>query len=113
MIFSDSCACLGHWLIERILRLVSDSDETSAKSLLLQFRQLASATRSSSRVQHEFTVPCGFSTSFFTTGVYGVNFGFDLSKRFLSANASIANGHYFVAGASPTAQPQSRSRCLT
>jgi hypothetical protein len=48
------------------------------------------------------TVPCGFSTSFFTTGVYGVNFGFDISSRFLSANAAIANGHYFLAGVSPT-----------
>ena len=47
------------------------------------------------------TVPCGFSTNFFSTGVYGVNFGFEVDNRFLTANASANGGHYFVAGVSP------------
>jgi hypothetical protein len=47
------------------------------------------------------TVPCGFSTNFFATGVYGVDFGFEVDNRFLSANAFGHGGHYYLAGASP------------
>jgi hypothetical protein len=56
------------------------------------------------------TVPCGFSTNFFTTGVYGVDFGFEVDNRFLSANAFGHGGHYYVAGASPN--PSSASQVI-
>jgi len=56
------------------------------------------------------TVPCGFSTNFFTTGVYGVDFGFEVDNRFLSANAFGHGGHYYVAGASPN--PSSSSQVI-
>lgn len=56
------------------------------------------------------TVPCGFSTNFFATGVYGVDFGFEVDNRFLSANAFGHGGHYYVAGASPN--PSSSSQVI-